>query len=164
MPLNASKMLWAGIILLFSLTLMPEPAQAQWPPLKFRLSSVYADGNITYTLNLSKKFDGPMADLLIKIPLPPGTRFLEAGGPTGTDATFDGAEVTFFTPTLHKPLKDAYFIVAVDDPARTEFSTHAWLSWKGDIAGDFLTRPHTIDITRTPLLWEKPGGACGMLP
>ena len=150
------KILLKGTIFLFLLALIPGRAEAQWPPFTFRLSSIYAEGKITYTLYVSKKFDGPMADLLIKIPLPPGTRFLEAGGPTDTDATFDGAEITFFTPTVHKPLRDLYFIVQVNNPNQTEFTSHAWISWKGDIAGNYLTGDYTIDITRTPLVWEKP--------
>lgn len=150
------KMLLVGFLINLALIMLPGQAQAQWPPFSFRVKSTYNEGRITYVLDLAKKFDGPMADLVIKVPLPPGTRFLEAGGPDGTNATFDGAEVTFFTPTLHKPLRDMVLIVEVDNPQQTEFTTHAWLSWQGDIPGDYLTGDTSIDITRTPLNWEKP--------
>lgn len=153
---SPKKLLSFILITIFALILLPGQAQAQWPPFAFRLKSIYNEGKITYTLDLAKKFDGPMADLFIKVPLPPGTRFLEAGGPDGTNATFDGTEVTFFTPTLHKPLRNMYLIVEVDNPQQTEFTTHAWLSWQGDIPGDYLTGDYNIDITRTPLIWEKP--------
>jgi hypothetical protein len=150
------KTLLLGILIISALILLPGRAQAQWPPFAFRLQSVHNEGKITYTLDLAKRFDGPMADLLIKVPLPLGTRFLEAGGPDGTNATFDGAEVTFFTPTLHKPLRNMYLIVEVNNTQQTEFITHAWLSWQGKVSGDYLTREYSIDITRTPLNWEKP--------
>ncbi|GAB4459024.1 MAG: hypothetical protein Kow0031_39240 [Anaerolineae bacterium] len=150
------KSLIISWLLAFGLVLLPGQAQAQWPPFALRFASVFDQGKIIYKVSLAKKFDGPMADLVIKVPLPPGTRFLEAGGPDGTSATFDGQEVTFFTPTVHKPLRDAYMIVEVIDPAQIEYTTHAWLSWQGEVPGDYLTRDYSIDITRTPLDWQKP--------
>jgi hypothetical protein len=145
-----------GLAFLVALLFPPTQAQAQWPPFDFDLNSAYADGKITYDIKFSKEVGWPMADVVFKIPLPEGTRFLEAKAPETTGTDFDGVEVTFFTPVLQQSLKDLSFTVEVSDPARTEFTTHAWIAWKGEQPGDYLTGDTTIDITRTPLAWEKP--------
>lgn len=145
----------AGVALLLTL-FIPAPAQAQWPPFNFDLDAAYAEGKITYQLQFSRQVDWPMADVVFKIPLPEGTRYVEASAPATTGVDFDGVEVTFFTPTLSDSLKDLSFVVEVTDPARTEFTTHAWIAWKGEQPGDFLTADSTFDITRSPLSWEKP--------
>lgn len=145
-----------GMIAVLLFLLIPHQAQAQWPPFKFRLLSAYADGKITYTLEFSPQVDWSMADVVIKIPLPEGTHFVQAGAPSTTATNFDGAEITFFSPTLHKLLKDAYFVVEVANPDQTEFAAHAWIAWKGDVPGDYLTGDSVIDITRTPLKFERP--------
>ena len=141
-------------LLVFSL---PAPVQAQWPPFTYRLSPSFADGKIRYTIYFSKRIEGPMTDVIIKIPLPEGTRFLEAGALDTTSVNFDGAEVTFFTPTLHRSIRDdAYFTVEVVNPDQPEFFTHSWLAWKGEAPGDYLAGETAIDITKIPLNWEKP--------
>ena len=146
-------LLTAGL-LVFS---FPSPVQAQWPPFNYRLSATFAAGKISYAIHFSKKIEEPITDLVIKIPLPEGTRFLEAGSPDTTSVGFDGAEVTFFTPTLHRSIRgDAFFTVEVTNPDQSEFVTHSWLAWKGEMPGDYLTGETTIDITKTPLDWEKP--------
>jgi hypothetical protein len=119
------------------------------------MSPRYEHNRITYRLALSKVEWG-MADLAIKVPLPEGTRFVEANALPTTQVGFDGKEVTFSTAALSGPLKDAYFVVEVTDPIRTVFTTHAWMSWKGDHPGDYLTEDQSIDITRQPLDWQKP--------
>jgi hypothetical protein len=134
--------------------ILPGRAHAQWPPFKFNLDPSYAEGQIVYDIRLSSKVDWTMADVTLKIPLPDGTRFLEASTLPTTQVNFDGAEVTFFT-SLSK-IKDAYFIVEVTDPAKTVFTTHAWISWQGDQPGDYLKEDVSIDITLQPLNWEKP--------
>lgn len=135
----------------------PVPVQAQWPPFNYRLSPSFADGKITYTIYFSKKIEGALTDLVIKVPLPQGTRFIEAGAPDTTGVDFDGAEVTFFTPTLHRSIRgDAYFRVEVVNPDQSEFFTRSWLAWKGEVPGDYLTGDTAVDITKIPLNWEKP--------
>ncbi|RME97095.1 MAG: hypothetical protein D6768_20505 [Chloroflexi bacterium] len=141
------------------LLILPGQAWAQdegWPPFRYRVSSIYDNGKITYTIRFDSKVDWPMADVVFKIPLPEGTRFLESGATDATATSFDGAEVTFFTPTLHKRIRDAWFTVEVTDPNKTEFTTHSWIAWKGQVPGDYLTGDTTIDITKTPLVWQKP--------
>jgi hypothetical protein len=145
-----------GVFALITFLSIPNYAQAQWPPFSYRMISTYNEGKITYKISFSRKVKWPMADVLIKIPVPEGTRYLESGGPDGTLASFDGVEVTFFTPTVNRPLRDIYFVVEVTDPAKTEFATHSWIAWKGDVPGDYLTGDSVIDITRTPLIWSKP--------
>lgn len=146
------------VAVLLALMLIPKPAHAQepWPPFRLGVDSVYENGRITYNLRFSRRVNWPMADVVFKIPLPEGTRFIESGAPATTVSSFDGAEITFSTPVLHRSLKDIYFVVEITDPTRTEFITHAWISWKGERPGDYLTGDISIDITRTPLIWQKP--------
>lgn len=134
----------------------PQPAQAEWPPFSFRLTPSYDQGQITYQLKLSNRLEGPLTDVLIKIPLPQGTRFLSAAAPPGIYASFDGAEVTFFTTVVHSSLKGLTFTVEVIDPAQTVFAARAWLKWGGEMPGDYLTDWEEIDLGLPPLLWEKP--------
>ena len=100
-----------SLAFLIALLFRPTQAQAQWPPFDFDLNSSYADGKITYVIDFSKEVSWPMADVVFKIPLPEGTRFLEAKAPETTGIDFDGVEVTFFTPVLQRSLKDLSFTV-----------------------------------------------------
>jgi hypothetical protein len=54
--------------------------------------------------------------------------FLEANAQPTTSVDFDGAEVTFFTPDLYRPIRTAFFVVEVTDPTMTVFTTHAWIA------------------------------------
>lgn len=144
------------LVLVLSLLLTPQPAQADWPPFDFRLIPSYENGKITYSLKLSDKTDWLMTNVIIKIAPPEGTRFLEARSQPITSTSFDGAEVTFLTAALVQPIADAAFVVEVTDPAKTTFTTHAWISWQGEEPGDYLTKEISIDITRQPLNWTDP--------
>jgi len=148
--------LLVGLVLLLTQALAPGRAYAQWPPFDFKLNPRYENNRITYRLTLSSQVEWRMTDLTIKVPLPEGTRFVEANTFPSTQAGFDGKEVTFSTATLSRSLKGASFVVEVTDPARTVFTTHAWVSWKGDYPGDYLTKDQSLDITRRPLDWQKP--------
>lgn len=147
-------------IVLFILTLSPLPeqvyAQEEWPPFNFRLTPSYQEGKITYNITFSQQVEAGLTDVTIKIPLPEGTRFLEADAESSTSVNFDGKEVTFFAAAVHRPIKQAYFIVEVTDPTTTIYTTHAWLSWEGDIPGTYLIEDESFDITGQPLNWEAP--------
>ena len=85
------------------LTLMPasKPAySAPWPPFSFDLDSSYKDGKITYTIEFEKEVDGALTDVTIRLPLPEGTRFLEASAEPSVSVNFDGAEITFFSSVV----------------------------------------------------------------
>jgi hypothetical protein len=110
---------------------MPERAYAEWPPFKFRLKPSHNNGHITYQVNFTSEVDGLMNDIILKIPLPAGTRFVEAGAEPSIQVDFDGSEVTFFTAAAQR-IREAYFTVEVTDPTTTVFTTHAWLAWKGN--------------------------------
>jgi len=127
-------------------------ASAQWPPFGFYLTPTYEDGRITYNIRLSSRVDWTMSDVTVKIPLPPGTRFLEANAPPTTSVDFDGEEITFFTSTIHRPVRDISFVVEVIDPTITVFPLSAWISWEGDQPGEYLI-DEKFDITRQPLDW-----------
>ena len=154
------------IVLLLILIPAPERVYAQWPPFSFSLTPSYEDGKIIYRIEFSKRVDWVMTQVTFKIPLPEGTRFLEASAQPTTSVEFDGAEVTFFTSFLPDPfkpgryyptsIKNALFVVEVTDPTMTVFATHAWIAWEGDQPGDYLTEDVSIDITQQPLNWEVP--------
>jgi hypothetical protein len=94
--------------------------------------------------------------LTFKVPLPQGTRFLEAKAEPTTQVSFDGAEITFFTAAANRPIKAAYFVVEVTDLTKTTFDTHAWIAWKGNEPGQYVTQDQVIDITLKPLNWSPP--------
>jgi hypothetical protein len=144
------------IVLLLLLISAPEQAHAQWPPFWFSLTPSYEDGRITYNSTFSSRVDWTITNVTFKIPLPEGTRFLEANAQATTSVDFDGAEVTFFTSVIHRPIRDASFVVEVTDPTMAVFTTHAWISWEGDQPGDYLTGEVSLDITQQPLIWEAP--------
>ncbi len=146
-----------SIALLLTLLLASEPVYAQWPPFWFNLIPSYDNGQITYRITFSSRVDWRMNDVAFKIPLPEGTRFLEANAQPSTSTDFDGEEITFFTSALrHESIRDAYFIVEVTDPTKMVFTTRTWIAWQGDQPGDYLTNNVSIDITRPTLNWEPP--------
>jgi len=134
----------------------PERVYAQWPPFRFDLTPSYENGRIIYRIRFYSRVDWTMSHVTFKIPLPEGTRFLEASAQSATYVDFDGAEVTFFTPDLYRPIRTASFVVEVTDPTMTVFTAHAWIAWQGDQPGDYLTGDVSIDVTKQPLNWEVP--------
>jgi len=142
--------------ILLGLLALPRPTVAAWPPLSFQLNHTHQNGKITYNLKLGKRSNDALTDLVVKIPLPAGTRFVEANAQPTTSVTFDGAEITFFTSVLHRPIRNATFVVEITNPTQTNFTTHAWLAWKGQQPGQYLSGDYTVDITRQPLNWTRP--------
>jgi hypothetical protein len=145
-----------GLVLLLSLILSPKPAQAKWPPFDFRLSPVHENGTIKYNIKLSSQVESPLANLMIKIPLPKGTRFVAVDTQPTISSIFDGAEVSFATSLLDPPLIDTFFVVEAVDPEQTVFETHAWIAWQGEQPGNYLTPNISFDINRQPLNWDEP--------
>jgi len=147
------------IVLVLVLISTPERVYARWPPFSFYLTPSYDNGRITYRIRFSSRVDWPMTHVTFKIPLPEGTRFLEGSAQPTTSVDFDGAEVTFFTSDLYRPIRTASFVVEVTDPTMTVFTTHAWIVWQGDQPGDYLTKDVSIDITKQPLNWKVPAAS-----
>jgi hypothetical protein len=148
-----------GLVLVLTLMPAPEPVYAQWPPFGFNMTPSYENGRITYSLRFSSQVDWMMSNVAIKIPLPEGTRFLEANALPMTSVDFDGAEVTFFTHVLYRSIQDTSFVVEVVDPTMTVFTTYVWITWEGDQPGDYLVKDVSIDTTLQPLNWERPAGS-----
>ncbi len=146
------------IVLTMSLTVIstPQQAYAGWPPFRVRLLPSYENGKILYNVRFSSEVDWAITDLTLKFPLPQGTRFLEAKAEPTIQVSFDGAEITFFTAVADRPIRDAYFVVEVTDPAQTTFSTYAWIAWKGNEPGEYVTETEVVDITLRPLNWMPP--------
>ena len=96
------RLMTAMTALALLISVLPGTAHAQWPPFNFRMRYAYADGRITYVIRMSGLGTLRLSDVAIKIPLPEGTRYVEGGAVfPGTSVSFDGAEVTCFTPTFH---------------------------------------------------------------
>ncbi len=154
--------LWA--ILIFILT--PERTYAQWPPFDFEITPTSDSGKITYRIYFSTRVKWVMTNLTFKIPLPEGTRFVEAKAPPTTEVGFDGQEITFLTPSLlnlgHSPrspqviLSNLFFTVEVIDPSKTVYTTKSWIAWEGDQPGSYLLEKVSVDITQQPLIWNPP--------
>ena len=145
-----------NIILMIGLMTSPKQAEAQWPPFQFRLTPTPEAGKIRYDLTVSDRVDWTITDLDIHIPLPEGTRFVEASAQETMEVIFDGQEIRFFASVLHRPIRNAHFVVEVIEPSKTEYTTQAWISWKGDNPGDFLTDNILADTTKRPLNWSRP--------
>ncbi|MBE7552580.1 MAG: PD40 domain-containing protein [Anaerolineales bacterium] len=148
--------IFIGLTLLLMFTPAPEGAYAQWPPFSFNLTPLHEQGKIIYYIRFSTQVDWPMSNVTFKIPLPEGTRFVEAKAQPTTQVTFDGSEITFFTAFYYQPIRDASFVVEIIDPAKTVFTTHAWISWQGLQPGDYLAKDVSLDITRQTTTWEAP--------
>ncbi|MDH4138066.1 MAG: hypothetical protein OEW09_15310, partial [Anaerolineae bacterium] len=111
------------IVLVLVLIPAPERVYARWPPFSFYLTPSYDNGKIAYHIKFYSRVDWTMPHVTFKIPLPEGTRFLEASAQPTTSVDFDGAEVTFFTSFLPDPFKpgryypttigNAFFVVEV---------------------------------------------------
>ena len=144
------------LAIFLTLTSTPRQAHADWPPFEFRLLPAYENGKILYNVRFSSQVDWSMTDLTFKIPVPQGTRFLEAKAEPTTQVSFDGAEITFFTAVVYQPIRDAYFVLEVTDPIQTTFATYAWIAWKGNEPGEYVTEEQVIDITLKPLNWVRP--------
>ncbi len=148
-----------GVIFLVMLFFVPRYVAAQWPPFRFRLTPSYEEGKITYTLDFRNRADWQMRDVLINIPLPEGTRFLEANAQPTTEVSFDGQEVSFFTSVLHRDsIRVANFTVEITDTEKSEFTTQAWIAWEGEgeVRGDYLEDDISIDITQQVVEWDRP--------
>ncbi|MCB0213992.1 MAG: hypothetical protein KDJ52_31935, partial [Anaerolineae bacterium] len=143
---------------LLMMTFSSQSIYAAWPPFKFLLTPVYSNGKITYDIEFRNRVDWLMTDVQIKIPLPEGTRFIEANVSDNVDTGFDGSEITFLIPVADRQIKDnsVTFTVEVIDPTQTVYSTFAWISWEGDEAGDYLTDQVYVDITHDTLNWTEP--------
>jgi uncharacterized repeat protein (TIGR01451 family) len=147
--------LLAIITFLLVLILNPEQVQAQWPPFRFNLTPVYESGKITYNITFTNRANWSMTDVIITIPLPEGTRFLEASAQSNVEVTFNGQEITFFTAVVHGSVRNASFVVEVTDPAKNVFTTHAWIAWKGEQPGDYLTDDISFDKTQPSSSWPE---------
>ena len=131
--------------------------QETWPPFWFDLIPRYENGQLIYDMAVYSRVEWAMSDLTIKVPLPAGTRFVEAGSQSGVVVDFDGQVVTFFTSALNRYTEQNWFKLQIIDPSVSVFSTQAYIAWKGERQGDFLAEPVVFDITRQSLNWNPPG-------
>lgn len=146
-----------GIVILFALMLMSQPAQASWPPFNFKLFPESEDGKITYTFRLHSNVDWLLTNVIIKIPLPEGTRYVDTTTIPSVETEFDGEEVTFLIPVLYDEIDKGHvsFEVEVVDPDADVLVTQPWISWEGTQPGDYLSDEVFIDSTRNTLNWEE---------
>lgn len=149
--LAAAGLLWSVAAL--------EPARAQWPPFTFRLAPSAENGRITYRITrLDSEVDWLVSDVQLRIALPAGLRFVEAAADPPVQTGFDGREVSFFFLNLDEPVTTAYFTVEVTDPTETIFTLQPWLSWKGQVPGEYVAEPISVDTSQPgrSVDWEEP--------
>ncbi len=160
--LQSRPTIWVLLVFVIGFLLFllsgPKPAGARWPPFNFRMSPTHENGRITYNLTFNSRPEyGMINDVSINIPLPAGTRYVEGNAPSTTTVSFDGQEIKFFSSILpRRAIRNVSFVVEIQDSEQTVFTTHAWITWKGDLAGDYLTREVSIDLNRPPIDWDKP--------
>ncbi|MEM7030467.1 MAG: hypothetical protein AAF629_12930 [Chloroflexota bacterium] len=151
---------WVAVILVaMAFALLPRQAEAQWPPFTFRMTPTHENGRIFYDLRFTQaqSLDWTMRNIRINIPLPEGTRFIEATGLPNMDTSFDGAEVRFFAASMPKRnIKGFSFEVEVIDPAVVTYNTNAWIGWEGNVPGSFTTQNFSINTSRQTLEWGRP--------
>ena len=143
-------------LLLLTVLLTPGRVHAEWPPFRFDLIPSHEDGKVSYAIGFYTDVDWMMADLTFKILVPPGTRFLRAVADPGIEVDLDGEEVTVFATIIDGNIPDVRLEFEVTDETATVITAHAWISWKGDHPGDYLTDDVSIDLTGKPLKWEEP--------
>jgi hypothetical protein len=147
-------------LLLLMLVSSPSPATAQSTPFWFILPPPsYQDGRITYQFELHSLTDLPLSDVVIKIPIPAGTRYVESNAQPSLTVEFDGKELKYSSNYPIEPfgaIKVASFVVEVTDPARAVFETRAYIEWYQREPGNYLTDDIVIDITRESLNWIGP--------
>lgn len=155
--MNHKRILMVGIVILLFISL-PGSVEARWPPFTFRLTPTHHEGQITYDIWFVDRLDGVFTDLTIKVPVPEGTRYVKGSAQATTEVRFDGEEVTFFSAFLdRRSIRVASFTVEITDPEQTVFTTQPWLSWEGDLPGDYLANEVSIDISEPPPLdWTAP--------
>ena len=150
---------WAVVAVLGLVVLVggPGPAHAEWPPFSLKLTSQLAANQISYYLRLSGAKEWSPMDVAIKVPLPAGTRLVEAKSDhPGVEVSFDGKEVSFLAAVVHGSLQDLHITVEIIDPQVTVFTTRAYVVWKGDPPGTYLGRDVTIDLSKPMLTWTGP--------
>lgn len=161
--------LWFIIPVIVAMLFVPEQASAQEPPFDFELTPSFSEGKLTYRINFdleTKKINGLMTNVNFKIPIPEGTRFVEANAQASTAVSFDGSNVNFFTSSMinlgltrrstRVVIRDAWFVVEVVEPARGVFKTSALITWEGDQPGSYQTEEFSYDTTRPVLDWSPP--------
>ena len=154
------KLIPGLMTLAFLLIFTPDTSHAQWPPFNFKLTPSHHDGTISYDIRfiIPRTIEWNMRNIRIHIPLPEGTRFVEAKVDPPAEVIFDGSEVQYFAPLLPKKnMKNASFTVEITDAAQTIFNTHAWLNWEGDQPGSYLTKDVSISADQRSLDWVAPG-------
>lgn len=147
-----------ALLLLALGMIVPQASQAQWPPFRFELIPSYENSKLIYRLEFRNSTDWLMTNLTIKLPLPEGTRYVEAQSTPDIAVSFDGKEITVFMAVVDRELKqaDVSIILEPTDPAATVFTAQPWIAWQGQEPGDYLPKPVAIDITRTPIDWAAP--------
>jgi hypothetical protein len=153
------KFIFGLIALALLLIFAPDTSHAQWPPFNFRLTPSHNDGEITYDIRfiIPQTIEWNMRNVRIHVPLPEGTRFVEAHVDPPGEVIFEGSEVQYFVATPRSVLRNASFTVEIIDPAQTIFSTHAWLNWEGDQPGSFLTNDVSVSADQRSLDWVASG-------
>jgi len=106
-------------------------------------------------MKLSGMVEWTIMDLTFKIPLPPGTRYVNGNAPSTTTVELKGTDVIFFTSVFHKPLRGVFLTIEVTDTTKKVFDTSVLIEWKGKNPGSYSAKI-SFDISKEPLNWSRP--------
>ncbi len=130
-------------------------AQESWPPLKIEMTASAEAEVITYAITLKNEADWNMQDVIVKGLLPLGATLVSVEAPSPIEAVFDGSDASFSILELPAGTTVGPLIYKVNAVGVTEEAAfaHAWVSWKGQVAGSVLSPEVVVSLTPVE---EKP--------
>jgi hypothetical protein len=130
------------------------------PRLRLEAGAMVADDQITYTIYPEKKAGERMWDVIITVPVPEGTTFLEAQAPPPIVAGYGSQQVSFSVVELGEESKvgPLSFTVSTRGVTAPSVATQAWATWKnvGRKVGQTIAAE---EVTRTGDIVVQPGMA-----
>jgi hypothetical protein len=102
------------------------------PRLQLEAGAMVTDDQITYTVYYEKNTGKRMWDVIISVPVPEGTTFLEAQAPPPFVAGFNGQEVFFSVVEFgeESEVGSLSFTVSTQGVTAPSVATQAWATWK----------------------------------
>ena len=160
--IHASRVV-AAVFGLLLLAGAPGRVHAAWPPFWLDLTPHYDANRISYTLRLSVEEDVTLMDAELKLPLPAGTRLVEAKCDyPGVEASSDGKDVYFRASVVHGSLAGLHVTVEITDPQLRVFTTRAFVAWKGNPPGSYLGRDVVVDVANPAVNWRAPSSSLAL--
>jgi hypothetical protein len=130
------------------------------PRLQLEAGAMVADDQITYTVYYEKNTGKRMWDVIISVPVPEGTTFLEAQAPPPIVAGYGSQQVSFSVVELgeESEVGSLSFTLSTRGVTAPSVATQAWATWKnvGKKVGRTIAPE---EVTRTGDIVVQPGMA-----